>query len=167
MIKSVIVFLSLAVIASAVEWPQDLQGFMSTLKEQNSEFEQRIEDTIQSERELTTNDGRKERDDLESWAKNVHKKLETMMGKIKSAIDNVKEHSVKEDLERVLSFLQMFDERNQKVQKKARSLSVYIARGTFTNSSDIRSGFEDLKKLHFIDFDIINMIVARLNVELP
>jgi len=165
MIKSVIVFLSLAVIASAVEWPQDLQLFMSMLGGHNRKCENRIKDAIQSERDLTTNNGLDQLRDFTLL--DIHTELETMMGKIKSAIDNVKEDSVKEDLERVLSFLQMFDERNQLVQKKARSLSVYIARGTFTNSSDIRSGFEDLKKLHFIDFDIINMIVARLNVELP
>jgi len=165
MIKSVIVFLSLAVIASAVEWPQDLQGFMSILGGHNRKCEQRIKAAIENEYELTRNNGRDQLLDFELL--DIHTELETMMGKIKSAIDNVKEDSVKEDLERVLSFLQMFDERNQKVQKKARSLSVYIARGTFTNSSQIKSEFEDLKKLHFIDFDIINMIVARLHVELP
>ena len=138
---------------------------MSILGGHNRKCEQRIKAAIENEYELTRNNGRDQLLDFELL--DIHTELETMMGKIKSAINNVKEDSVKEDLERVLSFLQMFDERNQLVQKTALYLSRCIAHGTIGYGENIKDGFETLKKLEPIVFQEINEIVAELHVELP
>ena len=162
--KSVILFLSLAVIASGANTPDltssDLVRFMSTLEDFNGKLEQRIENLLNSNirrigltygyKDMFPETAKSDVKDLKSIISDINNEMASMMGKINSKLQAVTEDSVKKHLQTVHSFLTKFDERNRLVQLAVDNDISYVEVDT-------------IRKVGFFDLHLINDVVARLS----
>jgi len=165
--KSVILFLSLAVIASGANTPNntpdltssDLVVVTSTLAGYNRQLEQRIEKLLNSNiRRVGLTFGHKDmlpktaESDVKSLLliiSDINNEMASMMGKINSKLQAVTEDSVKSDLQTVHSFLTKIDERNRLVQLAVDNDISYVEVDTLRNAG-------------YFDFGEINDVVVRL-----
>jgi len=165
MLRSVVLLLSLAVIASAGPFSKNLKKFVSTLESNNGRFEQKINEVV-NDYDNNPN-GNKLVKKLEKIAStNVNLNIYTMLNAIESQIPLVSDPEVVQSLQTVYNFVEGIYNRNALVQSVATQLSTDINDLSLglNPSQDIATNFGLLRNADRFSFYQISVIVAGLTL---
>jgi len=163
MFQSVILLLSLAVIASAGYTSNIIQRFVSTLEPKNKQFEQRINEVVNDYENMDKNNVKgnqkliKKLEDIES----IDFDIQTMIKEINANLSAFNS-DIQQDVKRVIYLLGEIEQRNKSVKQVAVKLLNDIKNTSGELSQDIIDNFNILKKTEFFSFYQINDVVARM-----